>query len=184
MTKAEPFEGALRVLISAADVCRRVEELAAEVAADLSGSAPVIVGILNGAAPFMMDLLRFLPAPLAQDVLYDFVDATSYSGTESTGAVKSARDLSIEVGGRPVLVVDGIVDTGQTLAVVLDNLRDQQPAWLRTCVLLDKPSRRRFEVPVDYRGFEIEDLFVVGYGMDLDGRFRGLRHIAVIDDAP
>lgn len=183
MTKAEPFEGALRVLISAADVCRRVEELAAEVAADLSGSAPVIVGILNGAAPFMMDLLRFLPAPLAQDVLYDFVDATSYSGTESTGAVKSSRDLSIEVGGRPVLVVDGIVDTGQTLAVVLDNLRDQQPAWLRTCVLFDKPSRRRFEVPVDYRGFEIEDLFVVGYGMDLDGRFRGLRHIAVIDDA-
>jgi len=144
VVKAEPFEGALRVLISAADVCRRVEELAAEVAADLSGSAPVIVGILNGAAPFMMDLLRFLPAPLAQDVLYDFVDATSYSGTESTGAVKSSRDLSIEVGGRPVLVVDGIVDTGQTLAVVLDNLRDQQPAWLRTCVLFDKPSRRRF----------------------------------------
>ena len=183
MTKAEPFEGALRVLISAADVCRRVEELAAEVAVDLSGSAPVIVGILNGAAPFMMDLLRFLPAPLIQDVLYDFVDATSYSGTESTGAVKSSRDLSIEVGGRPVLVVDGIVDTGQTMAVVLHNLRDQQPAWLRTCVLLDKASRRRFKVPVDYRGFEIEDLFIVGYGMDLDGRFRGLRHIAVIDDA-
>jgi hypoxanthine phosphoribosyltransferase len=81
-----------------------------------------------------------------------------------------------------VLLVDGIVDTGRTLSVVLDSLREQQPASLRTCVLLDKPGRRRFEVPIDYRGFEIEDLFVVGYGMDLDGRFRGLRHIAVIDN--
>ena len=184
MKRAEPIEGALRVLISAADLGRRVEELTAEVAADFAGNAPVIVGILNGAAPFMMDLLRFLPPPMAREILYDFVDATSYSGTESTGAVELSRHLSVDVLDRPVLVVDGIVDTGRTLSVVLDNLREQQPASLRTCVLLDKPGRRRFEVPVDYRGFEIEDHFVVGYGMDLDARFRGLRHIAVIGDRP
>jgi hypoxanthine phosphoribosyltransferase len=87
MKRAEPIEGALRVLISAADLGRRVEELTAEVAADFAGNAPVIVGILNGAAPFMMDLLRFLPPPMAREILYDFVDAKSYRGTESTGAV-------------------------------------------------------------------------------------------------
>ncbi len=172
----------LRVLISADEVRRRVEQLAEEVATDFAGQQPVVVGILNGAAPFMLDLLRLQPEDLAQNLLYDFIDATSYSGTESTGTVEVSRHLTVDIRDRPVLVVDGIVDTGRTLAAVFEVLREHQPAEIRTCLLLDKLSARLVDVPVDYRGFEIEDLFIVGYGMDLDGRYRGLRHIAVVNE--
>ncbi len=171
----------LRVLIQAADVSRRVEQLAAEIADDFTGTAPVVIGILNGAAPFMMELLRCLPEAMTHQVFYDFVDATSYRGTESTGAVELTRPLTLSVTGRHVLVVDGIVDTGRTLAAVLEYVNQLKPARVSTCTLLDKSARRQVEVPIDYRGFEIDDLFVVGYGMDLDGQFRGFRHIAVID---
>jgi len=171
----------LRELFTAAQVQRRVEELAARVAVDYRDKAPAVIGILNGAAAFMMDLLRLLPPDLAARLQYDFVDATSYTGEASTGRVQLTRRLSVDIASRPVLIVDGIVDSGRTLDAVLCLLREHHPSEIRTCALLDKPARRQFDVPVDYRGFEIEDLFVVGYGMDLDGAFRGLRHIAVVE---
>ena len=171
----------LRELFTAAQVHRRVEELAANVAVDYCDKAPVVIGILNGAAPFMMDLLRLLPPALAAHLQYDFVDATSYTGTASTGRVELTRQLSVDITSRPVLIVDGIVDSGRTLDAVLHRVREQHPSEIHTCTLLDKPARRQLDVLLDYRGFEIEDLFVVGYGMDLDGAFRGLRHIAVVE---
>ena len=173
----------LRVLFSATEVQKRVEEVARQLASDFVDTEPIVVGILNGAAPFMMDLLRLLPETLARQVQYDFVDATSYRGTESKGIVKLSRELSVDVTSRSVLVVDGIVDSGRTLDTVVTALQKWAPAEIRTCTLLDKPSRRQVAVPIDYRGFEIDDLFVVGYGMDLDGAFRGLRHVAVVESS-
>ena len=171
----------LRELLSATDVQQRIEELACQIAADFADRCPVVIGILNGAAPFMMNLLSLMPSTLAEHLEYDFVDATSYSGSESTGRVQLSRELSVDIRGRSVLIVDGIVDTGCTLDAVLTALRREEPTEIHTCTLLDKAARRRFDVPVDYSGFAIDDLFVVGYGMDLDGRFRGLRHIAVVE---
>ena len=168
-----------KVLISAEEIQSRVQELATQIASDVTGAPAVVVGILNGAAPFMMDLLRLLPASVASTLVYDFVDATSYRGSESTGEVQLSHPLGVNIAEQEVLVVDGIVDTGATLQTVLAVLKVKRPTSIRTCVLLDKVSRRKFDVPVDYRGFEIEDLFVVGYGMDFDGQFRGLRHVAV-----
>lgn len=169
----------LREFISAERISTRVAEMAREVAGALPD--PVVIGVLNGAAPFMMELLARLPAEAASRVQYDFVDATSYRGTESTGTVELTHRGAVDLRDRRVLIADGIVDTGATLRAVVDDVTARGAAEVRTCVLLDKPSRRRVDVPVDYRGFEVEDLFVVGYGMDLDGRFRGLRHIAVIE---
>ena len=142
----------------------------------------MLVGIRNGAVPFMMDLLRLLPASWRPDLVFDFLDATSYSGARSTG-VRLSDDLVVNLEGRSVLVVDGIVDTGETIREVLRHLRRKGPARVRVCTLLDKPSRRTGPVPIDYRGFEVEDLFVVGYGMDLDQRYRGLRCIGVVTES-
>lgn len=173
----------LQELISQAAVAQRVQELAADVARDAYDDTPVVLGVLNGAAPFMMDLLRHLPSDLHRLLVYDFVDATSYKGTSSSGDVQLSHPPTVDVTGRRVLVVDGIVDTGRTLQTVLAALADAGASELRTCVLLDKPARREVDVPVDYRGFEIDDQFVVGYGMDLDGQFRCLRHIAVVSSS-
>lgn len=167
-------------LISAASLEACVRQLAADVASDIGDGELVVLGILNGAAPFMMDLLRFMPADLQTRLRYDFVDATSYQGVASSGVVQLSRLPTVDLTGCRVLVVDGIVDTGRTLQAVLAALDKGGAAELHTCVLLDKPARRQVEVPVSYRGFEIADEFVVGYGMDRDGSFRGLRHIAVL----
>ena len=175
---------AIRVLFDEAAIGRRVSELAAQIAADHGGEPPVFVGIRNGAVPFMMDLLRLLPASWRPDLVFDFLDATSYAGARSTGGVRLDGDLVVDVAGRAVLVVDGIVDTGQTMRAVLDHLRRKGPSRVRVCTVLDKPGRRRVPVPIDYRGFEVEDVFVVGYGMDLDQRYRGLRHIGVLEAPP
>ena len=171
----------VRVLFDEGAIARRVAALAAEIAADHGGRPPVIVGIRNGAVPFMMDLLRAFPVAWRPDLLFDFLDATSYAGSRSTGDIRLAGDLVVSVEGRKVLVVDGIVDTGRTMETVLNHLRDKKPSRVRVCTLMDKPSRRRVFVPIDYRGFEVEDLFVVGYGMDLDQRYRGLGHIGVVE---
>ncbi len=175
---------AIRFLFDENAIRRRVAALAGEIAADHGDTPPVIVGIRNGAVPFMMDLLRALPASWRPDLAFDFLDATSYAGSRSAGDVRLAGDLVVDLEGRAVLVVDGIVDTGRTMRAVLRHLRQEGPSRLRVCTLLDKPSRRRVPVPIDYRGFEVEDVFVVGYGLDLDQRYRGLPHVGVLEAGP
>ena len=171
----------MKVLIDRSEVDRRIGEMAREIATDYAGSPPLLIGILNGAAQFMMALLDRLPNEMLEQLDYDFVDVSSYRGSESTGRVELTKDLVVAVEGREVLVVDGIVDTGRSLAFVMELVRGRRPRSLKTCTLLDKSARRLVPLVVDYRGFDIEDVFVVGYGMDYDQRYRALRYIASIE---
>ncbi len=170
----------MRVLLSTETIAQRVAELAARIAADHPDELPVFLGVLKGAAPFLVDLIRCLPEARRAEAVYDFVDAKSYTGTTSRGVVELCSAGQIVLTARPVLVVDAIVDSGLTLKTVLDWVQGQGPASVRVCALLDKSSRRTCPVPVDYRGFVIEDFFVVGYGLDRDQRYRALPHVAVL----
>jgi hypoxanthine phosphoribosyltransferase len=156
----------------------RVRALGRAIRRDYSGRDLVLVGILKGSFIFMADLARAIDLPLT----CDFMRVSSYgSGTVSTGTVKMEFDLSHPVRGKDVLLVEDIVDTGWTLDHVLKELRKKKPASLRLAALLHKPDRMRVQVPIDYLGFRIPDRFVVGYGLDFDGRYRNLRHVAVLN---
>ena len=155
----------------------RVRALGRTIRADYAGRDLVLDGILKGSFIFMADLARAIRLPLT----CDFMRVSSYgSGTSSNGTVKMDFDLSHPIRGRHVLLVEDIVDTGWTLDHVLKELRRKKPASLRLAALLQKPARTRVEVPIDYLGFTIPDRFVVGYGLDFDGRYRNLPHLAVL----
>ena len=154
----------------------RILELGAQLTADYAGKDLVVIGLLNGVYPFFADLTRAIDLPI--DI--SFMQVASYhGGTQSTGEVKIIKDLDRAIQGRHALVLEDIVDTGLTLMKVRNLLLDREPASLKVCTLLDKPSRRKVEVQVDYTGFTIEDKFVIGYGLDLDGKFRNLPFVAV-----
>ena len=168
----------LRPLISAQDIASRVAALGSEIAARLPEGALTAVGILRGAFVFMADLVRAIP----RDVRCDFMGVRSYgAATETSGVVQITSDLRLPISGQHVLLVEDIVDTGLTLRYLLDLLQAQAPASLQVCTLLNKPSRRRVEVPLDFVGFEIPDRFVVGYGLDAAQRYRNLSYLAVVD---
>ncbi len=163
-------------LLSEAQIQTRVQELGVQLTKDYAGKDLVVVGLLNGVFPFMADLVR------AIDLDFDvsFMQVASYGGgLESTGEVHILKDTDRSIRGRHALVVEDIVDTGLTLFKVSNLLKDREPLSLRICTLLDKPSRRKVQVPVDYIGFTIEDHFVVGYGLDLDGKLRNLPYVGV-----
>jgi hypoxanthine phosphoribosyltransferase len=149
-------------LLTTEQLQARIKELAVQITADYAGKDLVVVGLLNGVFPFFADLVRAIPL----DMDITFMQVASYhGGTESTGEVKIVKDLDRSIQGRHCLVVEDIVDTGTTLHKV--------------CTLLDKPSRRKTKVEVDYIGFPIEDHFVVGFGLDLDGRFRNVPFVGI-----
>ncbi len=165
------------VLLDADAIARRVRELGAEISRDYAEKYPVFVSILKGALPFLADLMRAVSIPLS----LDFLEVSSYgNSTESTGVVRVLKDLADPIEGRHVVVVEDVIDTGLTLNYVLDHLRAQRPASLRLCTLLDKPARRIVPLRIDYRGFEIPDKFVVGYGLDYAERYRNLPFIGVL----
>jgi hypoxanthine phosphoribosyltransferase len=167
-----------RVLVAEGELAARVTELGRAIARDYARTTPVLVGVLQGAVTFVSDLMRRLPI----DVTVDFVRAASYgAGTTSAGAVRLLVDLTVDIAGRDVLIVDDIVDTGLTLAALKRTFEARGPRSLRTCVLLDKGGRRQADVPIDYIGFTIPDVFVVGYGLDYDGLYRNLPHVAALD---
>ena len=168
-------------LISEEVIQRRVAELGAQITADYpNASEPLlIVGVLKGASLFLADLVRHID----RDVEFDFVALSSYgTATETSGEVRVLKDLDAAVNGKHVIIVEDIIDTGLTLrfSYLIESLLNRKAASVKVCVLLDKPSRRRVDVPVDYRGFEIEDKFVVGYGMDYGELYRNLRYIGVV----
>lgn len=166
----------LEVMIDAEQIRARVAELAVLVRADLPpGTRITFVGVLKGAFIFLSDLIRATEGPLE----VEFLGVSSYAGTESTGAVRISHDLKADIGGRDVVVVEDIVDTGLTLDYLLRALKARNPKSLRVVALLDKPSRRKVPVPVDLIGFSIPDAFVVGYGLDLDQEYRNLPYIGV-----
>ncbi|MEW6755007.1 MAG: hypoxanthine phosphoribosyltransferase [Candidatus Latescibacterota bacterium] len=171
----------VREVIDAERVRRRIGEMAVQVAADYAGTEPVFVGVLNGAAQFMLEVIGRLPAVLQERLLYDFVQVSSYQGRANRDQVSLHRECGVEVRDQDVLVFEGIVDTGRTVERVLETLGARGPRSLRVCTFLDKPSRRRCPVPVDYCGFSIPDLFVVGFGLDQDQRYRALRYIGVVE---
>lgn len=165
------------VLISADAIHRRVDELAAAIAADHAGSTPHLLCVLKGAFIFAADLVRALPLPAT----VDFVAVTSYGNdTDSSGDVQLLKDLDEDIAGRSVVIVDDIVDTGLTMARLRGLLLPRRPASLRIAALLSKPARRRIEIPLDYVGFEIPDRFVFGYGLDHAGAHRQLPHVVAL----
>ncbi len=167
-----------KILISEKKIQKRVAQLGRQISADYAGQVPFIVAVLKGAYVFLADLCRHLEVP--HEV--HFMAIASYGGraTQSSGVVRILMDLPASPEGRDVLIVEDIVDTGRTLDYILRNLRTRDPASIRVCSLLSKPSRREMDVPLDYVGFEIPDEFVVGYGLDFDERYRNLPFIGVL----
>ena len=172
MSDLQPTE----VLLSEAQIQARVAELAQEIRRDHPHDLHIIA-VLKGAFIFLSDLARHIPG----FVSLDFMAVSSYAkGTTSSGEVRLQKDLDFALGNRHVVIVEDIVDTGLTLSYLHEILRARNPRSLRTACLLSKPSRRKVEVKVEYIGFTIEDLFVVGYGLDFERRYRNLPDIAVL----
>jgi hypoxanthine phosphoribosyltransferase len=169
-----------RPLFDEHQISERVKALGREICERLPSGTIHVVGVLQGAFVFMADLVRALP----RETCCDFLAVRSYgSATKTSGIVQIAHDLSLPISGEHVLLVEDIVDTGLTLRHLQQLLATRGPASLHTCALLNKPSRRRVEVPVDFIGFEIPDHFVVGYGLDFDQRYRNLPYIGSIEAA-
>ncbi len=166
----------VEVLFPEERIRARVEELGREITRDYAGRPLVVVGVLKGALVFLADLLRAVDLP----VTVDFVGLSSYVGRETSGEIRLTADLSRPVAGMDVLLVEDIVDTGLTMRWLVDRLAARGPASLAICALLEKPGRHRVAVPVRYRGFEIADEFVVGYGLDWEGRLRNLPYVGVV----
>jgi hypoxanthine phosphoribosyltransferase len=167
------------VIYSQTQIESAVSRLAAEITTDYHHRNPVLIGILKGVFIFMADLVRRLDFLLE----LEFVRVSSYgSGRQTSGKVKVVQGLRCPVGGRDVLVIEDIVDTGLTVAFLLDYLKKKKPASLKLCTLADKPSRRRSPVKIDYLGFEVPDKFLVGYGLDCDERYRNLPDISYLED--
>jgi hypoxanthine phosphoribosyltransferase len=173
-----------RVLISASELQSRVQELAAEIDRDLArdavgGAAPVcLVGVLKGSWIFLADLARAMKTPTR----IEFLRASSYGdGQTSSGEIILREDLDASIEGHDVILVEDILDTGLTMGFLIDLLKERKPRSLRSAVMLNKPSRRQREVAANYVGFTIEDLFVIGYGLDYAEQYRGLPDVCLLD---
>ena len=167
----------LRILISEEELKAKVTQLGEQITADYAGKSPVFIGVLKGCFVFMADLLRHVD--LYCDL--DFMAVSSYgSGTSTTGAVKINKDLSRDIEGRDVIIVEDILDSGVTLSYLRGYLQRRNPASIKIVTLMDKPARRRADIRADYFGFNVPDEFVVGYGLDYDERYRNLPYIGVL----
>jgi len=165
-----------RILITDEQIARRIQTLAREIERDFRGRETVVVSLLNGTVVFLADLIRQLNVPLR----LDFIGVSSYGAGTESGELVFTKELRLDVRGRDVLLVDDILDTGKTMARVIARLKLLKPRRIKTCVLLDKPARRVEKITADYSGFEIPDLFVVGYGLDYAERYRNLPFVGVL----
>jgi hypoxanthine phosphoribosyltransferase len=168
----------VRLLIDQETLAERVTELGAELRADYEGVEPVMVSVLRGGVVFLADLVRAAAMPCR----VDFMAISRFDASEDTGVVRIEKDLELDLSRAHVLVVEDIVDTGLTLTYLLRVLAARGPASLRVCALLDKRARRIVDVPLSYVGFEVPDVFLVGYGLDLDERERGRSELLAVDD--
>lgn len=165
------------ILVTEAQIRDKVKELAGQIAKDYAGRNPLVICILKGAFVFMADLIKEIDIPIE----VDFMAVSSYgSSTRSSGVVKIVKDLDVSVEGRDVLIVEDIIDSGLTLSYVIDVLERRNALSVRVVTLLDKPERRAVELEVDYKGYELPDEFVVGYGLDYAEKYRNLPYIGVL----
>ncbi len=171
------YEQEVDVLITEDKVQARVRQLAAEITRDYAGKDLTLICVLKGSAFFAMDLAKHIDLPLK----LEFLGVSSYQGgTETTGEVRITTDVSKPLAGKHVLIIEDIIDTGLTMSFLLENLSARHPASLKLCSLLEKPARARTKVTIDYKGFVIEDHFVVGYGLDYAELYRNLPFIGVM----
>ena len=168
----------IRELISEEDVAKKIAEMGAQISRDYEGESVYLLCILKGGVFFTTELAKHITVP----VNIDFMSVSSYGGeTTSSGIVRIVKDLDTPIEGKNVLIAEDIIDTGRTLAYLMEHLKQRKPKSLKLCTLLDKPDRRVSDVKVDYTGFEIPDEFVVGYGLDYDQRYRNLPYVGVIE---
>ena len=165
-----------RILISEEEIQKKVAEMGKKISQDFRDKDPLFVGVLKGCFIFMADLMRYVDIRCSMD----FMAVSSYSGTSSTGAVKLNKDLSEDIEGRHVIIVEDILDSGVTLSYLKQYLMVRKPASISIATLMDKPARRKADVYADYSCFEIPDAFVVGYGLDYNERYRNLPYIGVL----
>jgi len=165
----------LNILIDEETIKQRIKELGKEINNDYKGKNPILIGVLKGAFVFLADLLRELVIP----VEVDFLGISSYTGTKSTGIVRITQDLSLNIEDRDIILIEDIVDSGRTLSYIINNLKTRRPRSIAVCTLLNKKDARVVDVPLTYIGFNIPRVFVVGYGLDYENKFRNLKYIGV-----
>lgn len=168
------------VMISEQEIDRKVEEVAAKISSDYEGGSVVVIGVLTGAFIFTADLIRSLTVPVET---VDFVQVSSYEGDKSTGKLVFKKDISTDIAGKDVLIVEDIVDTGRTLKQLKKMLEERNPKSIKICTAFDKPSRRVTDLVPDYNCFTIPDKFIVGYGLDYDGKYRDYKDVRIVRTA-
>lgn len=168
----------IKVLIPEEQINRRLDELAKQIMEDYKGKDIVFLCILKGSIFFTVELAK----RIKNNVQFEFIEISSYEGHESTGKIKLNKDISQSIEGKEIIIIEDIVDTGRTLSFLKEYLLEKNPASLKICTLLDKPSRRIMPVDTDYVGFEIENKFVVGYGLDDDQNYRNLNYVGYIEE--
>ena len=168
----------LEIMISEEQIKARIQELGQQLTADYAGKNPIVIGVLKGVVIFYSDMIRQIKTPCQMDFMW----VSSYEGTDSTGNLVVRKDISSEIKGRHVLILEDIFDTGNSLQFVREHLLKKEPASLKICTLLDKPSRRKpgITVTADYVGFEVPNAFVVGYGLDFNEYYRNLPYVGVL----
>ena len=165
------------ILISTDEIQRRIRELGADISNDYEGLQPRLVGILKGVTPFMADLIRAMSIPTTTD----YMSIAKYRPeTEASAAVRVLKDLDLSIKGEHVLLVEDIIDSGLTMEYILSHLQNRGPASLKVCTLFNRPVNRIVELPLDYVGFDLPDLFVVGYGLDYQQKYRNLSYLAIL----
>lgn len=167
-----------KILYTDKELQKRAKELGKKISKDYENEEIILLGTLKGAVVWMSELMKHI----SLDVKIDFISASSYgSSTTSSGVVKIKKDIGMDIYNRHVLIVEDIVDTGTTLKFLKEYLEDRNPKSVKVCTMLDKPSRRKNNLTADYIGFEVEDLFVVGYGLDYDQKYRNLPYISYLE---
>lgn len=167
-----------KILLTQEQIWQRAVEMGAQISADFEGEELILVGTLKGAVMWMADLMK----TITLDTQIDFIQASSYgSGTVSSGKINIKKDIELDIEGKNVLIIEDIIDTGNTLKRLKEYFQSKNAKCVKICTLLDKPSRRVADVTGDYIGFEVEDLFVIGYGLDFDQRYRNLPYVSYLE---
>lgn len=168
-----------KVLFTQEDITKRAKELAKQIDEDFKGEEVILLGTLKGSIPWLVEIMKHTTI----ETKLDFISASSYgSSTTSSGVVKIKYDASINMYNENVIVVEDIIDTGNTLKYVIEKLRERGPKTIKICTMLNKEARRTTDIHADYVGFDVDDLFVIGYGLDFDQRFRGLPYISYLEE--